>query len=69
MTMYGFISFINHGKPNICHSKIEPFLNIWTAKRDIQAGEQIFLDYIETITDKRRRRKILKATWGINQDY
>ena len=28
MTIYGFVSMINHGKPNIKHSRIKPYLNI-----------------------------------------
>ena len=56
MTMYGFISMINHGKPNILHSTIPPYLNMWYASKDIQPDEQIFIDYIETISNQTTRK-------------
>jgi len=53
LTVYAFISMINHGEPNIVANAIPPYLHMWYACRDIKAGEQILIDYIGAIDDKK----------------
>ena len=65
ITMFGFISMINHGKgQNVRNTYIEPCLNIMYADRDIRKGEEIIIDYLKP-GDEGERKEILENVWGI----
>ena len=53
-TLFGVISFLNHGKPkdiNVERYAVSPTFHILKAKNDIQKGEELLLDYCMGVKD------------------
>ena len=54
VTIYGFISLINHNKDcNIMGTWKPPCLNVNYASKDIKEGEEIFIDYLDGAKNER----------------
>jgi len=63
-SLYGIISFINHGNPtdmNILRHSISPAFHMIYAKRDIKKGEEILIDYVLGTKDYKERSKMLES--------
>jgi hypothetical protein len=64
-SLKGFISMVNHSKEsNVTQQMITPEVTFIVADRKIEKGEEIFIDYVQGITDQDKRDEMLKK-WGI----
>ena len=48
--------------------QLEPVMNIYQASRDIQAGEELFIDYLGEVKDPELRKRKLKTVWNITEE-